>query len=216
MLWKELALPWQCAIEEAWTAYCAGSLPIGAVVANDAGQIIARGRNRIFEKSGPPRTVYGSRVAHAEINALAQCNYDLPTPESCVLYTTLEPCPMCTGAIRMCLVGEVRYGCRDGGAGNISLLDASPFMKRRSVRLVGPADPTLEAVILALMVAAFLRSGQPPTHWVITAWNTQCPQAGVLGQAAYTSGWLQQLVDAQATAAMMIDTLATEWSALVD
>lgn len=61
-VWQTLALPWQAAFEEAWVAYLAGCLPIGAVVADDEGVILTRGRNRIGE------TYNG--LSHAELNAL--------------------------------------------------------------------------------------------------------------------------------------------------
>jgi len=47
-LWEGLDLPWQACVAEAWAAFCAGSLPIGAVIADAQGAIFARGRNRIF------------------------------------------------------------------------------------------------------------------------------------------------------------------------
>jgi tRNA(adenine34) deaminase len=49
-MWDTLATPWQICIEEAWTAYCHGSLPIGAAVTDRDGRLPARGRNRILEQ----------------------------------------------------------------------------------------------------------------------------------------------------------------------
>ena len=48
-LWECLSAPWRACMEEAWTAYCAGSVPIGAVITDAVGQVIAHGRNCIFE-----------------------------------------------------------------------------------------------------------------------------------------------------------------------
>jgi len=45
--WDRLSLPWQACLEEAWSAYCASTIPIGAVVVDADGRILSRGRNRI-------------------------------------------------------------------------------------------------------------------------------------------------------------------------
>src|SRR5579871_1790776 len=103
-LWHQLAPAWQACLAEAWAAYCAGSLPIGAVVVSSDGAIVGRGRNRIFESSpvhSRATEVAGSRLAHAEINALLSVDHAALSLRECVLYTTLEPCALCVGAIRM-------------------------------------------------------------------------------------------------------------------
>ena len=68
--WESLAAPWQCCLEEAWAAYGAGSIPIGAAITDQQGRILARGRNRIFEETAPGKLLCGHRLAHAEMNAL--------------------------------------------------------------------------------------------------------------------------------------------------
>src|SRR6185503_3116115 len=72
-VWADVPLPWRACLEEAWAAYRAGSLPIGAVVLDTSGHIVGRGRNRIFEVAAElpdSRCLFGHRLAHAEINAL--------------------------------------------------------------------------------------------------------------------------------------------------
>jgi tRNA(Arg) A34 adenosine deaminase TadA len=135
-LWDELATPWQVCFEEAWAAYCAGSLPIGAVVVSSDGAIAGRGRNRIFES--PPAQLGTTgltrhRLAHAEINALLSVDHAASNLRECVLYTTLEPCALCVGAIRMLHICQVRYAARDPIAGGLQLLEATPFMRRGAV-----------------------------------------------------------------------------------
>src|SRR5687767_519310 len=106
--------PWRECFELAWEAFRAGTIPVGAVVTDGSGEIVARGRNRIFEDSAPPRQIAGSWLAHAELNALAE----LPALravggrsafEGHTLYATLEPCALCMGAALMMMVGEVRF-----------------------------------------------------------------------------------------------------------
>jgi tRNA(Arg) A34 adenosine deaminase TadA len=75
-MWHTLALPWQTCVEEAWAAYCAGSIPIGAAITDANGQIIACGRNRIFELTAEDGYLCGTRLAHAEVNALLKLDAD--------------------------------------------------------------------------------------------------------------------------------------------
>ena len=103
------------ALELAKEAQLAGEVPVGAVVAC-GGTIISQGRNE-REQSGDP-------TAHAEVLALRRAAEALGRRrlEGCVLYVTLEPCPMCAGTAIMAGIGEVIYGAYDlrcGCAGSV-------------------------------------------------------------------------------------------------
>lgn len=91
-------------------AAAAGEVPVGCVIVKD-GQIVGRGRNRREEKQAV--------ASHAEMEAMAQANAALGTwrLDGCDLYVTLEPCPMCAGAIINARVGRVFYGARDSAMG---------------------------------------------------------------------------------------------------
>lgn len=83
-----------------------GEIPVGAVIVKD-GVIIGEGQNRRIEKK--------SAISHAEMEAITSaCNalgdWRL---DGCTLYVTLEPCPMCTGAIIMSRISEVVFGAYD-------------------------------------------------------------------------------------------------------
>jgi len=98
------------AIAEAESAERDGEVPVGAVVVHDGG-IIARGNNRVVRDSDP--------TAHAEIVATRAAgavlgNYRL---EGCTLYTTLEPCAMCAGAILHARIARLVYAASDPKAG---------------------------------------------------------------------------------------------------
>jgi len=100
------------AIEEAKKAFDRGEIPVGAVIVKD-GEIIATGSNRREEKK--------SVISHAEIEAIeAACekigDWRL---DGCELYVTLEPCPMCTGAIINSRISTVVFGAYDLRAGSI-------------------------------------------------------------------------------------------------
>jgi len=121
-MWEDISRPWQLAFIEAWNAYCAGSIPIGAVLVNSSGEVIYRGRNRIHERSAPTNQICSNKLAHAEVNVLLQVGKDeakmLP---DCTLYTTTEPCVLCFGAIVMSGIRRVRYASTDALAGGADL-----------------------------------------------------------------------------------------------
>jgi tRNA(adenine34) deaminase len=151
-MWDQLTQEWRGCLEEAWTAYCMGSLPIGSVIADTHGRILARGRNRIHEPPTRSDWFAGHRLAHAEINALIQIDWNVIDPGSCTLYTTTEPCPLCVGAIRMILLGEVHYAARDITAGSAVLFEATPFLRRGHIKVVGPEHVGLEVILVAMLV----------------------------------------------------------------
>ena len=107
-------------------AAAAGEVPVGAVVVKD-GRVIGEGRNR--------REAGKSALAHAELEAIAQACEALGTWRltGCQLYVTLEPCPMCTGAIINAHIDTVVYGCDDeraGCCGTAADLFALPYSHR--------------------------------------------------------------------------------------
>jgi tRNA(Arg) A34 adenosine deaminase TadA len=131
--WRDLEEPWRAALELAWEAYLAGTIPVGSVIADPDGAIVARGRNRIFDPPG--LRLAGSRLAHAEVDALAQ----LPTTtryRDHVLYSTLEPCLLCVAATLHATVGGIEYAAADpfGGGCNGSI-DTAHW--RRSAPAIG-------------------------------------------------------------------------------
>lgn len=92
-------------------AMACGEVPVGAIVVDSAGNIIGRGRNR--------REETGNATRHAEIEAVEQACKVLGDwrLEDCTMYVTLEPCPMCTGAIINARIPQLVYGLKDGNSG---------------------------------------------------------------------------------------------------
>ena len=119
------------AINEANAAAALGEVPIGAVIAQN-GVIIARGHNL--------RETDKHALAHAEIVAINEAckklgGWRLP---NCTLYVTLEPCPMCAGAIINSRIDRVVFGAFDPKAGSLgSLIDLSKVPYNHSPQLCG-------------------------------------------------------------------------------
>jgi tRNA(Arg) A34 adenosine deaminase TadA len=128
---------WERALELAWDAFCADTTPVGAVVINAAGEIVAEGRGRRYEAAGPPGQLAGSHVAHAELNALAQLTADRHYEDHALL-TTLEPCGMCHGAAVQASVGSLAYAGADPYAGTGRLDFGTPQTRNRPLQVTGP------------------------------------------------------------------------------
>jgi tRNA(adenine34) deaminase len=86
----DLAPPWGEVFELMWGAYGAGTIPVGAVVVDAGGAVVARGRNRIYDDAASGQ-LGRTRLGHAEVNALAQLRPP-STFERFTLYSALEPC----------------------------------------------------------------------------------------------------------------------------
>jgi tRNA(adenine34) deaminase len=111
------------ALELAREAAAEGEVPVGCVIVRN-GQIVGRGRNR--------RETGKNALAHAEIEAIAQACETLGGWRlwECTLYVTLEPCPMCAGAIVNARIPRVVFGASDkkcGACGSVCDLFSMDF-----------------------------------------------------------------------------------------
>jgi tRNA(adenine34) deaminase len=104
------------AIAEAASAAEAGDVPVGALVVDADGEVVGRGRNR--------RELDHDPSAHAEIVALREAGARRSSwrLHGAVLFATLEPCPMCAGALVNARVRRVYFGCDDPKAGAVRTL----------------------------------------------------------------------------------------------
>lgn len=99
------------ALKEAQKALEAGEVPIGAVIVDEEGTIIGRGFNRRNSAKNP--------LCHAEIDAINEAAAHIGDwrIENCTLFVTIEPCPMCAGAIVQARIKRVVFGARNPKAG---------------------------------------------------------------------------------------------------
>jgi cytosine deaminase len=123
----------QAAIEEARQGLAEGGIPIGSVLVHH-GKIIGRGHNRRVQK--------GSAILHGEMDALENAGR-LPASvyKDSVLYTTLSPCPMCTGAILLYGIPKVIVG------ENQTFMGEEALLKSRGVSVEVIQDPTCIALM---------------------------------------------------------------------
>ena len=130
------------ALRLAREAMADGDVPVGCIIVKD-GEIIGRGRNR--------REAKADATAHAEVEAIREACAYLGSwrLQGCTLYVTLEPCPMCAGAIINARVEEVRYGAREeksGCCGSVLNLFEERFNHHPRI-YQGPLERQCEAVL---------------------------------------------------------------------
>ena len=123
----------QAAIDEARQGLAEGGIPIGSVLVHN-GKIIGRGHNR--------RVQQGSAILHGEMDALENAGR-LPASvyQESVLYTTLSPCPMCTGAILLYGIPKVIVG------ENQTFMGEEELLRSRGVTVEVVQEPTCIALM---------------------------------------------------------------------
>ena len=163
----------QLAMREAERAYEAGEVPVGAVVVR-GGQVVGRGHNQVERLQDP--------TAHAEVIAISAACQTLGTKAlaGCTLYVTLEPCPMCAGALVWARLDRLVFGAFDEKAGAASTLYDIPRDARLNHQLETVSG--VEAEASAELLRSFFRQrrasaqaeprtvvgdgapGEPPPH----------------------------------------------------
>lgn len=136
----------QLALAEARKAAELGEIPIGAVLVDAAGEVIAAAHNM--------RETWNDATAHAEIIVIREACARLKRwrLSGCTLYVTVEPCPMCSGAIVNSRVDRVVYGCPDskaGGAESIFNIITNPNLNHCAEVVSGVCEEECAAVMKA-------------------------------------------------------------------
>ena len=204
--WRLLPAPMVRAVELAWESTCAGSLGIGATLTDGDGELVATGRNRILEQDAGDDHLAGSALAHAEMNVLAKLPWSARS-DSLTLWTTLQPCLQCAGAIRIARVDHVYVLAPDPLFREVERMrDISPFIASKW---------PLHARHDADAIAAF--SLLLPTH-LTTFWGTPnetwqraLPAVSTLAQELIVSG---ELIEQAAARRSVEDVLAMLWTRL--
>jgi tRNA(adenine34) deaminase len=131
------------ALREAHQAFDANEVPVGAVIVQD-GKIIGRGYNQIEQLKDP--------TAHAEMIAITAASNHLQSRrlEKCTLYVTLEPCPMCAGAIVLARIPTLIFGVFDlkaGACGTLYNITEDKRLNHTAHVVGGVCDAESEALV---------------------------------------------------------------------
>jgi tRNA(Arg) A34 adenosine deaminase TadA len=152
--WDGLDEAWQEAFRQAWEAVRTGNIGVGACASTLDGEIIHAARNRVNDQDGPHGEIFGSSLAHAEMNVLARLEFR--RYRDLVLTTTLQPCLQCAGAIRLARIGTVRMAGHDtywDGYHDFAKLAEREAHKPRPVARIGPRRD--EVGVFGLLISRF-------------------------------------------------------------
>ena len=177
--WDELEAPWPEVFSLMWEAYLAGTIPVGAVVVDEAGEVVSRGRNRIFSDASDGHLAR-SRLAHAELNALVGLTSER-TYEGFTLYTALEPCHLCLSAAISVRIGSLRYAAPDPYGGAVGKLIPSADHEAHPLEVDGPLTGIPGRLPELLHVAHFL--WRVPSGGVTTFYRSFAPDLVAAAQA---------------------------------
>ncbi len=188
--WAELSAPWREAFELAWESFVAGSPPVGAVVVGRDGSIVTRGRSRRAELHAPTGQLAGSRLSHAEVNALAQL--PVASDRELVLLATLEPCFLCVAAAAMSHVGALCFAGVDPMWRFLNgLSDFHPVLGERWFRLEGPMPGPFG--LWASLLPLLERCARNPTGARVDAFEREAGELVCLANELVISGRADRL-----------------------
>jgi tRNA(adenine34) deaminase len=167
--------PWDAVLGLAWEAFVRRSTPVGAVVVDPLGTIVAGARGRRLDSDQTPGQLSGTRIAHAELNALAL----LPMNASYghhTLYSSVEPCCLCLGAALQTGIGHIVFAFEDAYAGAGRCMTVTNPQAGRKFPEVDPAvaGPTQRLAALLLMV--HYRVHRPALPHVTEPWERTEPE----------------------------------------
>jgi tRNA(Arg) A34 adenosine deaminase TadA len=158
-VWDALDEAWREAFRQGWDAVRGGNIGVGACASTLDGEIIHAARNRVNDQDGPHGEIFGSSLAHAEMNVLARLGFR--RYRNLVLTTTLQPCLQCAGAIRLARIGTVRIAGHDAywdGYHDFAKLAEREAQRGRRAERIGPRRDELG--VFGLLMSRF-RLGNP-------------------------------------------------------
>lgn len=192
-MWVDVDPVWQETLKLAWGAFCTGTVPVGCVICNEQGEIVARGQNAIANQASSS-VLAGTDLAHAETIALSQLlKIEHPKIREYTLYTSLEPCPMCFGASVMMGIRQIWYAARDAIAGSAQLRTATSYLRSKKIT-IELMDSDLEVFQIALLTAFELGRKHPRQTDLINAWRDDCPKGVATGSDLFEQGYFIKAV----------------------
>lgn len=200
------------AMELAWQSACAGSLGIGAVITRPDGTVVATGRNRLFETDPGDDHLAGTSLAHAETNALAKLRWGQYRDDGLILWTTLQPCIQCLGAIRLSAIARVVVLAPDPlFRGVEGIRHVVPFLNRNWPTI--DERPIDEWSVLALLLpshaAAFWNAWAP-------GWQEAVPVISSLAARLAHDRTLLTAVERATPLSVLAETLRPDLASCVD
>lgn len=205
--WDALEEPWQECLSIAWEAHSIGNIPVGAVLVDSDEDIVATGRNGVYEPDKRSQAI-GRLLAHAEVNALRHLDPELRY-ERHTLYGSLEPCLLCVGAATTATVGTIRFAGIDPYGGASRFAGNNRAIDRLRFKVEGPLAGPFGLLAAALHVEFYLR--RSPNGHVVKAYRDSEP--GIVAVAE--SLLAQEIAEVSSRGESLMGILPDLWDALV-
>jgi len=191
LMWKDLSREWQTAFELTWEAFKSGSIPIGAMITDEAGNVLITGRNQMSENKIP-----NYRTAHAETWCVRNLDiHKYPNFREYHLYTTMEPCPMCMGVIIMGGIRKIHVAAKDKYCGALHYLNYDPYMQSKQVQ-VWLEDGEMGSVQIVQQAYHEHRRYAGEDSVVFKKIAEEYPREVALGRKLYEERFLERCVEA--------------------
>lgn len=209
MKFTELDSLWQKVFELGWESFREGNLPIAAIIADDAGNILSEGRNHYISSKRFPNC----KVDHAETACIQQLDIvKYPDLANYTLYTSMEPCPMCIGTIIMSNLKRVKVAAHDAWAGASDICVKNAYASKKAV-VVEFADVFLANVQIALQGCVELTYNGTSSE-VYKSFMEMYPSGASAAYKLYNEKIAQKFVDAGTPVAEVFDSIAAMFDTL--
>lgn len=208
-MWDDLNYVWKEAFSMAWEAFKRNTIPIGAIIVDEKGNIVSRERNRIFdEKSRNP--LAGTYIAHAEMTAMINLKEkEHPNVKKYTLYTTMEPCPMCFGTMVMMGIRHLRYAARDGFAGAAELNSKMEYIKSKEIDIRKEASE-LEVFQICLQSTYEYMRKHNRMEELLASWSNYCSEGVALAKKLHEQEYFIAAVNENKPIQIIYDEIITK------
>lgn len=190
MCYKNIEKGFQYAFSSALRAYRRGSTAIGCAIMNNQNECVSTGENSIYANDDTEK-INRHNLAHAEINAILKAgsgrNADV---SNYTIYTTMEPCIMCFGAIVMCYYNKVKFAAVDpyGGATKLNMQNGY------GLQIEGSFDE-LQNIQVALSVYRGLKLNMSFVHRTLSMYKGICESGLILGRKLYDDTIFSEMIE---------------------
>jgi tRNA(Arg) A34 adenosine deaminase TadA len=200
MRYSHMEKGYQYAFAAAIRAYRRGSTPIGCAIMDEHDELLALGENSIYAQDGK-EVINFHQMAHAEINAILKIK---ERGYSKVLYTTMEPCAMCFGAVVMNSYKKVKFAARDPFGGGACLNSATPYIIDQGIAVTGPVK-ALQMMQYALLVFRNLEENFAQVNAVFEKYKSYCAKSAMYGRILYEDTAFKEMIAGAAAEQKVIE-----------
>ena len=207
-MWCDLSDIWKESFTLAWESFNKNTIPIGAVIVDSQDNIIAWGRNRIYDESSK-NPLSGTYMAHAEMTAMITLKEkEHPDIKKYTLYTTMEPCPMCFGTMVMMGIRNLRYAARDGFAGATELNSKMDYISNKGIN-INMEGTELEVFQICLQASYEYIRKHSRIEEILDSWRSYCNDGVDLAKRLYENGYFKDALCINKTINKVYDEIMT-------